>query len=60
MVNLNDHKRLYARVLELFVDYPIDYVDGQSRGPPQNLNQAELFSFDTDFDGIPRLTRREP
>jgi predicted nucleic acid-binding protein len=61
LVNLKlQHKRLYARVFELFVAYPIDYVDAYHAAFLEKMNQTELFSFDTDFDGVPTVTRREP
>ena len=61
LVNLKlEHKQLYARVFELFVDYPIDYVDAYHAALLERSNQTELLSFDKDFDGLPMLTRREP
>ncbi len=61
LVNLKlEHKQLYARVFELFVDYPIDYVDAYHTALLERSNQTELLSFDKDFDGLPMVTRREP
>jgi predicted nucleic acid-binding protein len=55
-----ERKRLYPRVFELYVSYPIDYVDAYHVALLEHYGQTELFSFDTDFDRLPEVTRREP
>lgn len=55
-----ERKRLYPRVFELYASYSIDYVDAYHAALLENLKQSELYSFDTDFDRLPGVTRREP
>ena len=54
------HKRLYSRVFDLYISYPIDYVDAYHAALLEHYGQGELLSFDRDFDTLPGFTRREP
>jgi predicted nucleic acid-binding protein len=54
------HKRLYPRIFDLYVRLPIDYVDAYHAALIQHRSEHELYSFDTDFDHVQGLTRREP
>ncbi len=54
-------KRLYLRALELYVQYPaLDIEDAISASRMQALGIKEIYSYDTDLDDIPNLTRLEP
>lgn len=55
-----ERKRLYPRIFELYVSSPIDYVDAYHAAMLEHYTQQHLFSFDTDFDKVPGLTRLEP
>lgn len=54
------HKRMYARVFELYTSLPIDYVDAYHAALMERRGALELYSYDTDFDRIPGITRLEP
>jgi uncharacterized protein len=55
------HKRIYTRVFALYTTYPkISYVDCYNAALVEYRKQAELYSYDTDFDTIGSLTRLEP
>ena len=53
-------KRLYKRIFELYTTLPIDYIDCFHAALVERWGPAELYSFDTDFDRIPGITRVEP
>jgi predicted nucleic acid-binding protein len=55
-----EHKRLYHRVFDLFTSLPIDYIDCYHAVLVASYRQNTLYSFDTDFDAVPGLTRQEP
>lgn len=54
------HKRLYPRVFDLYTWLPIDFIDCYHVALMERRNDRTLFSYDTDFDKIGELTRREP
>lgn len=54
------HKRLYGRIFELYTSLPIDYIDCYHAALLERRKEPCLYSYDTDFDRIPTLTRREP
>jgi len=54
------HKRMYARVFELYTSLPIDYVDAYHAALMENRGEPEVYSYDTDFDRIAGITRLEP
>ncbi|MBI2941107.1 MAG: type II toxin-antitoxin system VapC family toxin [Chloroflexi bacterium] len=54
-------KRLYLRALDLYVQYPrLDIEDAVSVARMEAAQITEIYSYDTDFDGIPTLKRLEP
>jgi predicted nucleic acid-binding protein len=55
-----EHKRLYHRVFDLFTSLPIDYIDCYHAVLVASYRQNTLYSFDTDVDAVPGLTRQEP
>lgn len=55
-----ERKRLYPRVFDLYVSYPIDYVDAYHAALLEHYEQHEVYSFDRDFDAIPGISRLEP
>ena len=55
------HKRMYLRALELYATTPrLDFADALAIAHMERSKLTTILSFDTDFDGIPGLTRREP
>ncbi len=48
------------RALRLFVEEPIDWVDAYHATLLESRGEAQLYSFDRDFDRIPGLVRMEP
>ena len=54
------HKRLYPRIFELYVTLPIDYIDAYHAALLGQRGETELYSYDSDFDRVQGLTRREP
>ncbi len=55
------HKRMYLRALELYATTPrLDFADALSIAHMERSKLTTILSFDTDFDGIPGITRREP
>lgn len=54
-------KRLYLRALDIYAAYPrLDFEDAIVVAKMQEQGIATLVSYDTDFDGIPGITREEP
>lgn len=53
-------KQLYPRIFALYTSLAIDYIDCYHATLIEHRHGAELYSFDTDFDRIPSLTRHEP
>ena len=55
------NKRVYLRALDLYVQYPrLDIEDALSVARMEALGINEIYSYDTDFDGIPTVARLEP
>lgn len=55
------HKRLYRRIFELYVTHPkLSYVDAYEAALVEQRSPPGLYSFDTDFDAIPTITRIDP
>lgn len=55
------HKRSYLRALDLFATYPdLDFADAVIVGHMERTGEQEVYSYDTDFDQIPTVIRREP
>ena len=55
--DLLDWKR---RVFELYTALPISYVDCYNAALMEARKRVDLYSYDSDFDDIPSITRREP
>lgn len=57
-----ERKGRYRRVLQLYATYPkLSYVDCHTASCVEaNQTAPELYSYDTEFDAIETLTRREP
>ncbi len=55
-----ERKRLYPRAFALFVSLPIDFVDAFHAARIEDRGENTLYSYDTDFDGIPGIHRQEP
>jgi predicted nucleic acid-binding protein len=53
-------KRLYPGIFDIYVSLPIDYVDAYHAALLTSQNQDTLYSYDTDFDSVLGITRREP
>jgi predicted nucleic acid-binding protein len=55
------NKRLYRRVFDLWLAYPrLSFVDAYEAALVERQQPPELYSFDTDFDAIPMVTRLDP
>jgi predicted nucleic acid-binding protein len=54
------NKRIYGRVFDLYTSLPIDYTDAYNAALMENRKQTAVYSYDTDFDSIPSIQRREP
>ena len=54
------NKRLYRRIFELYTTVPIDYIDCYHAALVERRELPELYSYDTDFDDISTVKRREP
>lgn len=55
------HKRMYLRALDLYATYPrLDFEDVLTIAQLERQGMTDLYSYDTDFDGIPGVTRVEP
>lgn len=55
-----DQKQLFGRVFDLYTTLPIDFVDAYHAALLHSREAVELLSYDTDFDRVPGLRRREP
>ena len=54
------HKRLYHRVFELYTSLPIDFIDAYHAAHIESQDQAELYSYDEDFDRVEGVHRLAP
>jgi predicted nucleic acid-binding protein len=54
------HKRLYRRVFDLYTRLPIDFIDCYHVALIEQRGNRTLFSYDTDFEKISDVIRREP
>ena len=57
-----ENKRRYLRALDIFVSYAphLDMEDALSVAYVENTDPPEIYSFDTDFDRVSTVTRKEP
>jgi len=53
-------KRLYDRIFELYTSLPIDYIDCYHAALIEGHQPPSLYSYDSDFDRVPTITRLEP
>jgi predicted nucleic acid-binding protein len=54
-------KRLYLRALDIYASRTdLDFEDAISASIVEQMQPSELYSYDTDFDRIPGVTRVEP
>ncbi len=53
-------KALYPRIFELYVTLKIDFADAYSAALVEASPEAELYSYDADFDQIQGIKRLEP
>jgi predicted nucleic acid-binding protein len=54
-------KRLYLRALDIYASHTgLDFEDAVSAAIVEGMQPAELYSYDTDFDRVPSVTRVEP
>ncbi len=54
------NRRPLLRALDLYVAYPIDFDDAFLKAMMEVENAHALYSYDTDFDRFPDVTRKEP
>jgi predicted nucleic acid-binding protein len=55
------HKRVYLRALDLFATHSaLDFEDALLVAHMEHDQETELYSYDTDFDRVPGITRQEP
>ncbi|MHB8575944.1 MAG: PIN domain-containing protein [Dehalococcoidia bacterium] len=52
-------KRRYRQVFALYTSRPLGFADCFHVVLMQHLGLSEILTFDTDFDGLPGITRRE-
>ena len=53
-------RSVWPRTFEIFVRYPIDFIDAYHAALIESRGETELVSYDRDFDRVPGLHRREP
>lgn len=54
-------KRLYLRALDIYASHTdLDFEDAITIAIVERMEQAELYSYDTDFDRVSGITRLEP
>jgi len=54
------NKRIYPQVFALYTSLPIDYIDASHAALMESRREHELCSYDSDFDRVGGLVRREP
>ena len=53
-------KRLYRRIFEIYTTVLIDYIDCFHAALIEASSRPAIYSYDTDFDGLPSIERVEP
>ena len=53
-------KSLYARAFDLYCDTRVSFADAFNAAYMESRGVIEVYSYDTDFDGITGITRIEP
>ncbi len=54
------NRRIYRRVFDLYTALPVSYVDCYNAALMEHRKQTEAYTYDTDFDAVPTITRIEP
>lgn len=54
------NKRMYRRAFELYTTLSIDFTDAYNAALMESHKNAEIISYDKDFDRIPTVKRHEP
>ncbi len=54
------HKRLYARIFELYTALPIDYIDAYHVALMERQRTRRVLSYDRHFDRVKGIERQEP
>ena len=55
------HKRVYLRALDSYVAHPtLDYEDALVAAHMERRKVQTVYSYDTDFDRLPQISREEP
>ncbi len=52
------NKTLWRMALRLYVEHSLDFADAYNASYMHALGISEIYSWDTDFDTIPGITRR--
>lgn len=52
-------KRLHARAFTLYASLGIDYIDAHNAALMELRSERHIFSFDTDFDKVEGVVRRD-
>jgi predicted nucleic acid-binding protein len=55
-----DHRKELLRALEIYATFPIDFSDAFLKATMEAAGATILYSYDTDFDRFPDITRKEP
>lgn len=53
-------KSLYARAFDLYCDTSVSFADAYNAAYMEGRGITEVYSYDTDFDRIPGISRVEP
>ena len=53
-------REILIRCVDLFENRPIDFIDAYHAAFMEIRKISTLYSYDTDFDQIPGITRKEP
>ena len=53
-------KSLYARAFDLYCDTGVSFADAYNAAYMEGRGITEVYSYDTDFDRIPGISRVEP
>ncbi len=53
-------KSLYSRVFDLFLNNSVSFADAYNAAYMEARGLNEVYSYDSDFDRIPGITRVEP
>lgn len=55
-----DDRNIYLRALDVYATYSIDFEDALIVARMAQQDLVDLYSYDRDFDQIPKISRREP